>query len=167
MEFNLLFHRNIYFLFALFSSVAFSAVPGDEQFILQQQRQQALKEQLTPPIPDVRLSTPAAVSGRITFPRESPCFTINQVTLQGQQALPHWLPLQTLADRAVGKCLGTQGINLLMSSLQNRIISHGWTTTRVLAPAQDLKSGQLRLTIVPGKIRYVVMTPDSSRFSCP
>ncbi|MDU4092041.1 MAG: ShlB/FhaC/HecB family hemolysin secretion/activation protein [Pantoea sp.] len=167
MEFNLLFHRKIYFLLVLFTGVAFSAAPGDEQFILQQQRQQALKEQLTPPVPDVRLSTPAAVSGRITFPSESPCFTINQVTLQGQQALPHWLPLQTLADRAVGKCLGTQGINLLMRRLQNRIISHGWTTTRVLAPAQDLKTGQLRLTIVPGKIRYVVMTSNSSRWFWP
>lgn len=167
MEFNLLLHRNIYFLFALFSGVAFSAAPGDEQFILQQQRQQALKEQLTPPVPDVRLFPPAAMSGRITFPSESPCFTINQVTLQGQQALPHWLPLQKLADRAIGKCLGTQGINLLMSSLQNQIISHGWTTTRVLAPAQDLKTGQLRLTIVPGQIRYVVMTPDSSRWFWP
>ena len=50
-----------------------------------------------------------------------------------------------------------------MSSLQNRMMSHGWTTTRVLAPAQDLKSGRLRLTILPGKIRYVAMTPDSSR----
>ncbi|WLS79979.1 ShlB/FhaC/HecB family hemolysin secretion/activation protein [Erwinia pyri] len=174
MECNLISHSNKYFLLSVFSVLAFSAnvpslcaAPGDEQFILQQQRQQALQEQLTPPVPDVRLSAPTTASGKITFPLETPCFRINHVTLRGQAALPHWLPLQKLADRAVGKCLGSRGINLLMSSLQNRIIYHGWTTTRVLAPAQDLKSGDLQLAILPGKIRHVVMTPQSSRWFWP
>jgi hypothetical protein len=128
MECNLISHSNKYFLLSVFSVMAFSAnVPsvcaalGDEQFILQQQRQQALEEQLTPPVPDVRLSAPTTASGEITFPDETPCFRINHVTLRGQAALPHWLPLQKLADRAVGKCLGSRGINLLMSSLQNRL----------------------------------------------
>lgn len=174
MEFSLRPCHYKSFLLSVVSGLIFSAIvssvyaaPGDEQFILQQQRQQALKEQLTPPVPDVRLSPPVASSGQITFPVESPCFTIHDVTLAGEDALPHWLPLQKLANQAAGKCLGTRGINLLMSSLQNRIISHGWTTTRVLAPAQDLKSGHLRLTVLPGKIRHVVMTPDSSRWFWP
>lgn len=169
MEFNLLLRRKQYLLLSVCSVMAFAVAPplraaiGDEQFIRQQQRQQALEEQLIPPVPDVRLSAPAPDAMQIVFPAESPCFTIHHVMLEGQQALPHWLPLQKLADRAVGKCLGARGINLLMSSLQNRMMSHGWTTTRVLAPAQDLKSGRLRLTILPGKIRHVAMTPDSSR----
>lgn len=174
MRFNIFSHSNKYSLLSVFSVLAFSAIipslhaaPGDEQFILQQQRQQALEEQLTPPVPDVRLSAPTAASGQIVFPAETPCFRIDDVTLRGQDALPHWLPLQKLADQAVGKCLGSRGINLLMSSLQNRIIFHGWTTTRVLAPSQDLKSGHLQLLILPGKIRHVVMTADSSRWFWP
>lgn len=174
MEFNRVTRRNKHFLRSLCSVTAFfaavpavSAAPGDEQFILQKQRQQALKEQLTPPVPDVRLSPPIAATGQISFPAESPCFIIHDVMLEGQDVLPHWLPLQKLADQAAGKCLGSRGVNLLMSSLQNRIISHGWTTTRVLAPAQDLKSGHLRLTVLPGKIRHIVMTPDSSRWFWP
>ena len=163
-----------YFLLFLFSGlVAYAAFQpvfaalSDKPFILQQQRQHALEEQLTPPVPDVRLSVPMTVSDQLTFPAEAPCFKINDVTLQDQDVLPRWLPLQKLADRAVGKCLGARGINLLMSSLQNRIIYHGWTTTRVLAPAQDLKSGHLQLALVPGKIRHVVMAPDSSRWFWP
>ncbi|MCT4716625.1 ShlB/FhaC/HecB family hemolysin secretion/activation protein [Enterobacteriaceae bacterium H18W14] len=140
------------------------ALSGDEPFILQQQRQQALEEQLTPPAADIRLSLPVSTSGQITFPSEAPCFTIHDVALEGHGELPRWLPLQRLANQAVGKCLGTQGLNLLMSTLQNRMISHGWTTSRVLAPAQDLKSGHLQLTVVPGKIRNVQLTPDSSHW---
>ncbi|MTD39197.1 ShlB/FhaC/HecB family hemolysin secretion/activation protein [Erwinia sp. CPCC 100877] len=140
------------------------AVFGDEPFIQQQQRQQVLEQKLTPQAPDVHLSTPAGAFGHITFPNETPCFTIHDVTLTGDDELPHWLPLQRLADQGAGQCLGTQGINLLMSTIQNRIISHGWTTSRVLAPAQDLKSGHLQLTIFPGKIRHVLLTPESSRW---
>ncbi|URQ61535.1 ShlB/FhaC/HecB family hemolysin secretion/activation protein [Pantoea alhagi] len=151
---------------AVFFSIPFTlaTVPGDEQFILQQQRQQALEQQLTPPVPDVHLSSPVNSAGQIVFPAETPCFTLHDVTLTGQDNLPRWLPLQRLADRAVDHCLGAQGINLLMSTLQNRMISHGWTTSRVLAPAQDLKSGHLHLTVVPGKIRYVELTQDSHRW---
>ena len=140
------------------------AAPGDGQFILHQQRQQALEAQLNPPTPDVRLSSPNKDNASAAFPDESPCFVIHDVTLTGQEALPSWLPLQRLADRAVDRCLGAQGINQLMSSLQNRLISHGWTTARVLAPGQDIKSGHLKLAVIPGTIRHVTFTDDSSRW---
>jgi hemolysin activation/secretion protein len=112
---------------------AHAAEPND-QFIIQQQRQKALEQQLTPPVPDVRLSEPSSSFGRIDFPTETPCFPIQRVALSGQDALPHWLPLQRIADQAQGRCLGGKGINLLMSTMQNRIVDHGWITTRVLAP---------------------------------
>lgn len=145
-------------------TTATNAAPGDGQFILQQQRQQALEAQLNPPVPDVRLATTVEDGASAAFPDESPCFVIHDITLTGQEALPPWLPLQRLADRAVGRCLGAQGINQLMSSLQNRLISHGWTTARVLAPGQDIKSGHLKLAVIPGTIRHVTFTDDSSRW---
>ena len=77
---------------------------------LQQQRQQALEQQLTPPVPDIRLSPSEHSAGRIVFPAETPCFTLHSVTLTGHNDLPRWLPLQRLANQAVGHCLGTQGI---------------------------------------------------------
>lgn len=103
---------------------AFSA-PGDQQFIHQQQQQDALEEKFGARAPDVRLSTPAAPVGKLTFPQETPCFDIQQVTVSGAGSLPHWLPLQRMAGEGAGQCLGVQGINLQMSDIQNRLISHG------------------------------------------
>lgn len=141
----------------------FAAEP-DNQFIIQQQRQRAIEQQLTPQAPDVRLSEPSTGYGRINFPTETPCFAINRVEISGKDALPRWLPLQHIASQAEGRCLGGKGINLLMSTLQNRIVDHGWITTRVLAPSQDLKSGTLKLAIVPGNIRHVALTDGSDDY---
>lgn len=140
------------------------AAEPDNQFIIQQQRQKALEQQLTPPVPDVRLSEPSSSFGKIAFPVETPCFPIQRVTLTGQGALPRWLPLQRIASQAEGRCLGGKGINLLMSTMQNRLVDHGWITTRVLAPTQDLKSGTLKLAIVPGYVRHVRLTDESDDY---
>ena len=134
---------------------------GDQQLIHQQEQQRALEQRLTPNAPDVRLSPPSDTFGRIVFPQETPCFTISQVTLSGTAPLPHWLPLQHISNQARGHCLGGKGINLLMRTLQNRLVDHGYITTRVLAPQQDLNSGELKLVVVPGKVRQLKLTPDS------
>jgi hemolysin activation/secretion protein len=59
-------------------SACFSATgprrSSDDQFIIQQQRQKALEQQLTPPTPDVRLSEPASGFGRIPSRRKHPAF---------------------------------------------------------------------------------------------
>ncbi|OWF72392.1 hemolysin transporter, partial [Yersinia frederiksenii] len=135
-----------------------------QQSIHQQERQRALEERLAPATPDVRLSAPPASFGHLTFPIEKPCFVIDRIKISGAEPLPRWLPLQRIADQAQGQCLGAKGINLLMSQIQNRLVDHGYVTTRVLAPQQDLNSGTLALQVVPGKIRRVELTPDSDRY---
>ncbi|AOF17110.1 TPA: ShlB/FhaC/HecB family hemolysin secretion/activation protein [Yersinia enterocolitica] len=138
-------------------------LPSVQQSIHQQERQRALEERLSPSAPDVRLSEPTASLGRLVFPLEQPCFAIDSVTLTDTEPLPRWIPLQRLANQAQGHCLGAKGINLLMSEMQNRLIDHGYVTTRVLAPQQDLNRGTLALHVVPGKIRHVALTPESDR----
>ncbi|HEC1652492.1 TPA: ShlB/FhaC/HecB family hemolysin secretion/activation protein [Yersinia enterocolitica] len=150
-------------LLAISYSSYSAELPSVQQSIHQQERQRALEERLSPSAPDVRLSEPTASLGRLVFPVEKPCFAIDHVTLTGTQPLPRWLPLQRLANQAQGHCLGAKGINLLMSEMQNRLIDHGYVTTRVLAPQQDLNRGTLALHVVPGKIRHVALTPESDR----
>lgn len=147
-------------------SLLFIASPllAADPFTHQQEQQKALEQQLLPPTPDVRLSAPSAPGTPLTFPVETPCFPIQQVELSGQETLPHWLPLRLITRRAEGVCLGNEGINLLMRELQNRLVDSGYVTTRVLAPAQDLNSGHLKLVVVPGLLRQVQLTPDSSRY---
>ena len=57
MEFQRLTPESaVFFICAILSlSATAVAAPADEQFILQQQRQQALEAQLTPQTPDIRL----------------------------------------------------------------------------------------------------------------
>ncbi|HCM64048.1 MAG TPA: ShlB/FhaC/HecB family hemolysin secretion/activation protein [Morganella sp. (in: Bacteria)] len=138
---------------------------SDQQFIHQQQQQDALDAQFGAKAPDVRLAAPVISSGKLTFPQETPCFEIRRVTVSGTESLPHWLPLQRLANEGTGQCLGVQGINLLMANMQNRLISHGWVTTRVLAPQQDLTQGTLALTVIPGRVRQVRFTDDSDKYA--
>lgn len=130
----------------------------------QQARQKALAQQLTPLTPSVRLPSSSGADYPSGFPVESPCFAIHRVQLAGVEALPHWLPLSALTRRAVGQCLGSGGISLLVRQLQDRIVSRGWVTTRVMVPAQELKRGVLHLLIVPGRIGQVRLVPGSSDY---
>ncbi|WMY74492.1 ShlB/FhaC/HecB family hemolysin secretion/activation protein [Buttiauxella selenatireducens] len=147
----------------LLSASGYSA-PGDQELIRQQENQRAREAALAPETPDVRLSAPSSSSGRLQFPKETPCFPINTVELQNRRSLPHWLPLQKIANQANGQCLGSGGINLLMSALQNRLIDSGYVTSRVVAPQQDLTRGSLMLALVPGNIRHVALTPQSGHY---
>lgn len=117
------------------------------------QRQQALQQELAPDATDVRLLNTAPRSIAISYPAESPCFTVEQLTLSGEQYFPD-IDFQAYRDSTAGQCLGTANINLLMSTLQNHLIDAGLVTSRVLAPAQDLTSGQLILQLLPGIVRH-------------
>ena len=54
-----------------------------------------------------------------------------------------------------GLCMGEQRINLLMTQTQNIIIGRGFTTTRILAAPQNLSTGVLKLTVIPGLVREI------------
>lgn len=99
---------------------------------------------------------------------ESPCFKIDRIELNGdserqfQWSLAHAvLAADGQPDLTLPHCLGGQGINLMMRRVQNAIIAEGYITTRVLAGPQDLTSGILKLTLVPGVIRSVRLSETS------
>jgi hemolysin activation/secretion protein len=101
---------------------------------------------------------------------ETPCFTIHRIELIGDAASKFQFALDEVLTNAhkvnqpiLGRCLGAVGINAVMARVQHAIIAQGYVTTRVLATPQDLKSGHLQLTIVPGRLGSVRFTPDSSK----
>lgn len=137
---------------------------SDQQVINQQERQKALEEQLSPPTPDVRFTLSAGSSDIDQFPQETPCFNISNVELSGSPYMTEWLFLRHITQQANNQCLGGQGINLLMSAVQNHIIASGYVTTRVLAPPQDLTSGTLHLQILEGRVKQIALTPESDSY---
>ncbi|OCG39089.1 ShlB/FhaC/HecB family hemolysin secretion/activation protein [Gilliamella sp. Bif1-4] len=138
---------------------------SDQQLIHQQERQKALEDSLNPTSPDIHLLPPSKTVGEIEFPVESLCFNINRVELIDRDKLPWFIPLKKLAQQAEHRCLGGEGINLLMSQLQDRLVSYGFITTRVVAPEQDLANGTLKLLLVEGKVRHVNYSDDSDKYA--
>ncbi|HVJ37787.1 MAG TPA: ShlB/FhaC/HecB family hemolysin secretion/activation protein [Stenotrophomonas sp.] len=143
---------------------AVAQVGPDAQALLRQQaRERELREQQAS-VPQVRRESPAAAAETLPM-QESPCFRIASIRLHGEDAKEFAWALHAAdprGDRATGRCLGTQGINVVMRRVQNAIIAKGYVTTRVLAAPQDLSTGTLTLTVVPGRIgniRFADGTP--------
>ncbi|WP_065823998.1 ShlB/FhaC/HecB family hemolysin secretion/activation protein, partial [Photorhabdus australis] len=129
----------------------------------QQARQQALEAQLAPPPAEVHLSVPETGESS-AFPVETPCFPITHIVLAGTENFPHWLPFRRVAQQGENHCLGDKGISQLITQLQDQLINHGYVTSRVLAPRQDLRTQTLKLVMIPGKIRHIRYTPDSGNY---
>lgn len=109
--------------------------------------------------------------------QESPCFRISEIIFTGingtdvpsellsglDTAIARTRDAGTKAwvdDAPLGRCLGAQGINVLLERAQNHLISRGYITSRVLAPQQDIKSGRLALIVVPGRVGIIRTAPD-------
>lgn len=125
------------------------------QEMRRRQQEQQLQREVDVRLDDTRQSTltPSAAESA-----ESPCFPIHTVTLTGDAAGRFQFALKKALKETgfqSGQCLGAQGINRMMVAAQNAVIGHGYTTTRILAAPQDLNSGTLELTVLPGKVRSV------------
>ncbi len=127
---------------------------------------------------NVQLKAPTGKeTGRIPED-ETPCFKIDRLLLtslnpEDAKAFK-WLMLYAHAldpkrsfftltnldyfDSPIGKCLGENGINTVITRMQNALVEAGYTTSRVLAKAQDLKSGTLTLHLMLGRIKYIKYT---------
>ena len=146
-----------------------------QEQIRQQERLRLLRQKLEPQpnareaVEQLKQSIPSAVE--VIPEQESPCFIISTINLTGDDASQFQFALDEVIANALqppatnailGRCLGVGGINAVMARVQNAIISKGFITTRVLAAPQDLKTGSLVLTVIPGLINSIRLTPDSS-----
>ncbi|WP_447887254.1 ShlB/FhaC/HecB family hemolysin secretion/activation protein [Serratia fonticola] len=128
-----------------------AAIDAQEQS-RQQERERVLQQQNTPQT-DVRLTRPTTALP--DYPAdESPCFTINTLKLTGDDASRFQWALDA-ASGAKSRCLGSQGILLVINKVQNAILEQGYVTTRVMAQEQDLTKGVFTLTLQPGRIAQV------------
>lgn len=142
------------------------AADSPEQELLRQQERERELRRAQEPTPDVRLPrvTEAADSGRISE-LESPCFTISRIMLAGEASEHFRFALASVAEgdeSVLGHCLGMQGINAVLTRVQNAVVAKGYVTTRILAAPQNLASGELTLTVIPGRIHAIRFSPDSS-----
>ena len=131
------------------------ALPDPAADLRRQERQLEQLRQRNEALPDIRLQiAPAMVPARL--PEETPCFPIKSVTFAGASLALSELHLALAGplrdDSPEGRCLGAQGIRLLLVRVQNALIGSGYITSRVLALPQDLNGGELIFSIEPGRV---------------
>ncbi|KVE98701.1 ShlB/FhaC/HecB family hemolysin secretion/activation protein [Burkholderia vietnamiensis] len=126
--------------------------------------------------PSVRSEVPH-VEAYPVLPVETPCFRIDRFTLDVPDSLPavvksqgaSALPMDRFAfsrewlEHYAGQCVGKQGLDVLIKALSQDILSRGYITTRVLLPEQDLSSGTLKVSLIPGMIRHVRFADEKLR----
>ncbi len=145
-------------------------LPGAEQQERRTQERERLLREQQEKTPDVRILDDAPIEAARLLADESPCFTINALTLRGADnatPIPQFAwALEAAAgpdhnDGPTGRCLGAQSIGVVINRLQNAVIARGYVTTRILAEPQDLNSGVLALTVIPGRIHAIRFAPGS------
>lgn len=129
-----------------------------------------------PPAPDATTASATDLPGSTALPQESPCFVIDRFVLEvpeqlsaatralGASALPMdpFRFAQEALNHYQGACIGPAGVNLIVQRLTRTILERGYSTTRLGIPRQDLSTGTLTLTLVPGVIHAIRFTdPDT------
>jgi hemolysin activation/secretion protein len=92
------------------------------------------------------------------LPEEQPCVVIRRVSIEGilsSQALHEALNGRGGDDPPHGRCLGSQGVTLLIQRAQQALVAQGHITSHVHVPAQDLNSGELLLYIHEGRVARI------------
>lgn len=141
----------------------------------QDARNQALLEQLVPN-PSVVVDTDA--TSITTQIQEQPvadnaiCFDIHKI---GYSVLSQddiifadtlgfaLMPEIMGSSSVLGKCMTVTDINAIATRVQNRLIEQGYVTSGIMVGDQNLADGELRLTLIPGKIAQVVVNTADSK----
>lgn len=144
------------------ASPGYAETPSVQQTLTQQQQNAARQEQLAPENKSLLSADGNPVTGELVLPEEQPCYLINKINIENKNSVAHWMSFSDIKKKVEGQCIGVKGVKSIHTAIQNRLISHGYITTRVLLPEQNLSSGNLTLNIMPGKIENIVIK-DTTR----
>ncbi|EOC1474690.1 ShlB/FhaC/HecB family hemolysin secretion/activation protein [Cronobacter turicensis] len=139
-------------------------VIANQQALNQQQQDEARRESLVTESKSLLSTAADKPKEGLNLPEEQPCYPVNTIQLENKNAVAHWMTFQDVARSVKGKCVGINGLKIIHKAVQNRLIEHGYITTRVLIPAQDLKSGTLKFQILPGTISEIVFKGDGGNY---
>lgn len=145
------------------ASAVQAASPDTPNPVIEQQRQQertGILRQQQERGADVRSGFAPPVDPARLPEGEQPCFVFDRLELKGEGAdVFGWLLASAAGpkgdDQPLGRCLGSQGINLVLKRMRNALIARGYITSQVGAEAQDLKSGTLVLNLYLGRIHSI------------
>ena len=144
-----------------FAQLSGSAAIEQQQLQRQQERERELRERMTPNAntlqPQVKPETLAMPDG------EMPCFALHALELTGPKldALP-WLGAAAGIDLSTRPCVGAKGVEVILARMQQAVLEHGYVTSRVMVVPQNLKDGVLNVAFIPGVLRAIRFTQEST-----
>ena len=139
-----------------------SGIPDPSQELQRQDRQrQELRERI-----EVQPWAPSGLTAQTPphqkIPEEQPCALIDRVVIQGvlySEALQTALSGINGDDppyyASQGRCLGSQGVTLLIQRVQQVLVEQGYITSHVHVPEQDLNNGELVLQVNEGRLARI------------
>ncbi len=138
-----------------------SGIPDPSQELQRQDRQrQELRERI-----EVQPWSPSGLATQTPphqqLPDEQPCALIDRVVIQGvlfSEALQTALSGVNGDDPPYGRCLGSQGVTLLIQRVQQALVEQGYITSHVHVPEQDLNNGELLLQIHEGRLARITQS---------
>ncbi|WP_335952984.1 ShlB/FhaC/HecB family hemolysin secretion/activation protein [Acinetobacter higginsii] len=136
----------------------------------QQQRDDALQKQIQPePSVQTGLEKQLQRKPQLQFLKshsEEVCFEIKKFVLIGEDARQFTFAMRPVTQgqyNLIGRCIGVQGLNQALDLIQNDLISHGYVTTRMLLPQQNIASGTIQLKVVAGKVDQIKFVEGTSK----
>lgn len=136
----------------------------------QQQRDEALQKQLQPEaVVQTGLEKQLQTQAQLQYLKsnsEDVCFKIKKFVLTGEDARQFTFAMRPVTQgehNLIGRCIGVQGLNQALDLIQNSIISHGYVTTRMLPPQQNIASGEIKLQVIAGKVDQIQFVQGTSK----
>lgn len=93
-------------------------------------------------------------------------FEIKKFVLMGEDARQFTFtmrPVTQVEHNLIDRCIGVQDLNQALDLIQNSIISHGYVTTRMLLPQQNIASGEIKLQVIAGKVDQIQFVQETSK----
>ncbi|MGE8369743.1 ShlB/FhaC/HecB family hemolysin secretion/activation protein [Cupriavidus sp.] len=139
-------------------------VPEDPaQRLLREQRQRDLEREATQPPAQIEVQPLLPSDAPVeAVPESSSTFVIQHIQVQGNTVLPD-SDVGVITAPFLGKPLGTNRINLLLRRFTEAFVARGYITTRAYLGEQNLATGVLVVTVVPGKLESIQLNGRTIR----
>ena len=135
-----------------------------QQTIHQQDQQKALQSQLDNRGKDVRAQPAEGINKSVIYVDEPGCKQIVSVVVDKDSLVPHWLPLQRMAEQATGHCMSPHNIKATAIILQNQLIASGYLTSRIQLPDQNVNNGEIKLKVTSGIVGKIFLQKGSDSY---
>jgi len=122
------------------------------QRLLREQRQRDLEREAAQPPAQIEHQAPLTPDVRVEDVEEpAATFDIRRIEVEGNTVLSD-AEVAAIIAPFEGRALGANRINLLLRRFTEAFVARGYITTRAYLGQQNLASGVLRVTVVPGRV---------------